>query len=153
MTLRTLVKLFSIASLTVATQAFGEQIAATGPTAQDNSQIEALISPMIAGLKANHVKQASADYFNSNPNMAGKSTDVEFFGVQAEAIISAYGPIRDCQLIQNESYGSWAQTRLFICQHERFLSRWIFTVVKTAKGWQAGNLFFDDKFTAGIEKK
>ncbi|MDE8654361.1 hypothetical protein [Novosphingobium album (ex Liu et al. 2023)] len=126
--------------------------AQTALSAADNAQIDALVQPMIDGLIAGKAKDAISTLLNRSDMMRSKPTDVGFLGVQAEAAMTAYGPIRACELVEQQNTGHWAAARLYICQHDRFLTRWIVAVFKSPSGWQPSNLRFDDKFSAKLEE-
>jgi len=81
-----------------------------------------------------------------------KRTDIDFVGLQAETVITTYGPINECQLVEKSSRGSWTQARLYICQHTNYLTRWVFNVIKTPQGWQAADFRYDDKFANTINQ-
>ena len=125
---------------------------APAPSLADEAQIDKLIGSFVAGLKSGKAKDAIVSYMATNALTRQKTTDIDFVGLQAETVITTYGPVSECQLIEKSSRGSWTQARLYICQHANYLTRWIFTVIKTPQGWQAANFRYDDKFTNTIDQ-
>ena len=123
------------------------EVAALPPSPADDAQIDRLIDPFLAALKSGRTKQAVADYMGTNALLKAKATELDYVAVQADATIAAYGPIANCQLAEKTGKGSWTQTRLYLCQHEKYVTRWIFSVIKLPSGWQAATFRFDDKFT------
>ena len=139
-----------LAALILAAPAVAAEPAITEPSAKDETQIDSLIDAVLTGLKQNKIKPAANAFFMTNPIMRGKTSEMDYFGVGAEGTIGIYGTISDCQLIEKVNRGKWAQSRLYVCQHERFLTRWIFDVIKSSTGWQSANLRYDDKFSLSI---
>lgn len=127
--------------------AHAAEVTAPPPSLADDAQIDRLIDPFFVALKGGRAKQAVADYMGTNALAKAKTAELDYVAVQADATMSAYGPIGNCQLTEKTSKGSWTQMRLYICQHEKYVTRWIFTVIKLASGWQAATFRFDDKFT------
>ena len=122
------------------------------PTPGDAAQIDKLIVPFIAGLKAGKAGDAINAYMATNALTRQKTTEIDYVALQAQTVLTTYGPISECQLVETQSRGSWAQTRLYICQHTNYLTRWVFTVMKTPQGWQAANFRYDDKFSNPIDQ-
>jgi hypothetical protein len=139
-------------SLILTSPAFGQNLVVSGLTADDETRIDALVTPVLLGLKSGQVRKATSDFFQTSAAMAGKQSEVSLFGTQAEGALAIYGKVGECQLTDRINYGTYAQARLYICQHEKFLTRWIFDLVRTSKGWEAGNLRFDDKYKLGLEE-
>ena len=113
--------------------------------ASDNAVIDALIAPTLAGLKAGQSRQAVDAFLGRNPIMQGKASDIAVLASQIDSAMAVYGPIGDCQLTQTVNNGAWVQQRLYHCQHTNLVTRWLFQVVRTSKGWTPANLSFDDK--------
>src|SRR5690606_15023261 len=116
----------------------------------DKAQVDALALPLINGLIAGKATEAIAAFLGKSAMMQGKQSDVAFLGAQAEAAIAAYGPIRACDLDEEATSSKWSQTRLYICQHDKYLTRWILVVFKSPSGWQPASINFDDKFSNPI---
>jgi hypothetical protein len=136
-----------LALITTASPLLAAQTIAPPPGPQDETQIDALVNPVLAGLKANNYQQEISRFFNTNSIMQNKTAEVENFKLQVTAAMVVYGPIKDCQFVEKSNRGQWSETRLYICQHEKYLTRWIFDAIKSPSGWQAGNLRWDDKYT------
>lgn len=117
------------------------------PSPTDDAQISRLIDPFFASLRSGQTKKGIADYMGTNPMAAAKASEMDYVAVQTDGALAAYGRILECQLTQKNSSGSWAQTRLYLCQHEKYMTRWVFTVIKLGSTWQAATFRFDDKFT------
>jgi hypothetical protein len=117
------------------------------PTVADDAQIDKLIDPFFASLRGGQTKKAVTDYMTTNLMMRAKVSELDYVVVQTDGVVAAYGRLGDCQLNEKTGIGSWVETRLYICQHEKFLTRWLFTVIKLGGTWQAATFRFDDKFT------
>ncbi|MCK9542511.1 MAG: hypothetical protein M0R03_10840 [Novosphingobium sp.] len=125
-------------------------MAAEAPDSADLREIDALTEPFIKGLTGGDAKGAIATLFSHSAIMQSKTADISFLGAQAEAAIGAYGPIRACILNETKNSSRWSLTRLYICQHDKFLTRWLITMFKAPGGWQAATIRFDDKFGDAI---
>lgn len=115
------------------------------PSAADNAEIDALVAPTLTALKAGKSRQAVEAFLGRNPLMQGKTNEIAQLASQIDSANSIYGPIDDCQLTQTVNNGAWVQQRLYHCQHTNLVTRWMFQVVRTTKGWTPANLSFDDK--------
>jgi hypothetical protein len=136
----------------VSVQLLSPALAAQVPTPADEAAIDAIILPTLANMKAQKPKEAIDGFFRNNPMASQKAAEFDYVALQAEATLRTYGPISDCQLVETRNRGSWAQTRLYICRQEKFLTRWLFTVMNTTQGWKAANFRFDDKYMQTIDE-
>ncbi|MBV1687018.1 hypothetical protein KRR38_04840 [Novosphingobium sp. G106] len=127
--------------------AFAAASLAPPPSAVDDAQIDKLIDPFFTAIRSGQTRKAVTDYMATNAMMRAKTTELEYVVVQTDGVFAAYGRLGDCQLNEKTATGSWAETRLYICQHEKYLTRWIFTVIKLGGTWQAATFRYDDKIT------
>ena len=126
-------------------------MAKPAPTAADNAQIDAMLKPLFDGMIAGRVRQSVIDAFNRSEMMKAKQSDVALVASQAEVAIGIYGAVRACENVDQKGHGSWVQDRIYICQHDRFLTRWVITMVKMPGGWQPASISFDDKINVDLD--
>ena len=117
------------------------------PSAADDALIDKLIDPFFAAMRSGQTKKAVTDYMGTNAMTRAKTSELDYVVIQTDGVFAAYGRLGNCQLSEKNGIGSWAETRLYICQHEKYLTRWLFTVIKLGGTWQAATFRFDDKFT------
>ena len=120
-------------------------LAEPAPSPADDAAISALIDPSLAALKAGKSRQAVELFLSKNTLTASKTSEFAMLTSQIDSVIAIYGPIGDCQLVQTRNNGAWVQQRLYICQHANLVTRWIYQIVHTSKGWTPANMAFDDK--------
>jgi hypothetical protein len=82
--------------------------------------------------------------------MAGKSAEMDILASNVAITISLYGEVKNCEQVELKKRGMWVENRLYICQHDKFLTRWIFTLFKLPSGWMGANLRFDDKASRSL---
>lgn len=137
-----------LALLCCTTSAFGQ----TAPNPADDAQIDKLMTPFIDSLIAGRTKEAVTTLLNRSELMRAKPTETDFLGNQAEAAITIYGRTHACELVERQSKGPWDQIRMYVCQQDKFLMRWIVVLFKSPNGWQPASVSFDDKFNLGLDK-
>ncbi len=114
-------------------------------SANDQREIDSLTDQFFKRLQAGDVSGAVTGFLGNTGLMEGKKAEIAQLSGQVTTIISIYGPISNCVLVQIDGRGGVAQEEQYLCQHEKLATRWKLLLVKTSKGWVAGNLFFDDK--------
>ena len=122
-----------------------------------NAQVSGSTPDSISGgaigqLKAGHVKQAISDFFGTNPLMSGKQNELAMLESQISSAIAIYGPMRACELVETAKRGTLIENRLYLCQHDHFVSRWRLLLMRTADGWVGNNFGFDEKVLLKIDE-
>ena len=127
-----------VASIILGTGANAETSAATPDT---------ISAAAINQLQAGNVHQAISGYFGDNPLMAGKQAELSMLESQITSGMTIYGKIRACELVETLKRGTLVENRLYLCQHDHFVTRWRLLIIRTPTGW-VGNFFgFDEKVT------
>ncbi len=121
------------------------------PTAADETQIDALINPVLGAIHQGKVGAAITTFMFSSPFSAQRGTEVNLFASQADATVMAIGPSSTCLLNEKRSQTAIDEARVYVCSHDKAATRWVFRMVKTTRGWIAANLYFDDKPFKGID--
>ena len=109
------------------------------------SDAEQIIGPTIKNLEENNAQAAVDAFFAGSEMMAGKQQELSYLVTQIRGTLDIYGKISDCELVDSQSKGQLLLRNIYICQHEKFLTRWTLSVARTGKGWTGLNLSFDDK--------
>lgn len=130
-------------------------LAATATTTaiaqRPDSTPDTISGAAIAQLKAGHAKQALSGFFGANPLMDGKQNELALLEGQITSALSIYGPMRTCELVESAKRGTLVENRMYLCQHDHFVSRWRFLLIRTASGWVGNNFSFDEKVTQSFE--
>ena len=106
----------------------------------------------ISQLKAGHAKQALSGFFGNNPLMDGKQNELAVLEGQITSAVSIYGSIRTCELVESIKRGTLVENRMYLCQHDHFVSRWRFLLIRTSSGWVGNNIGFDEKVTQAFDR-
>ena len=106
----------------------------------------------ISQLKAGHIKQAIDGFFADNPLIEGKKNELSLLESQINGAILIYGPMRTCELVETAKRGTLVENRLYLCQHDHFVSRWRFIFIRTASGWTGNNFGFDEKILSKLDE-
>lgn len=130
------------------------QPAAAAPTLSpsDAIAVDALAQGLIAKLKAGDGTGAVQTFYAGNLLVAGKQAQLQIMAGQISSALALYGPISSCELVEETSHGSLVDSRLYVCSHDKYVSRWKMMFVKTAHGWTGGTLQFDDKVQLGLDQ-
>jgi hypothetical protein len=113
---------------------------------------ETMSEAAISQLKAGHAKQALSGFFGANPLMDGKQNELAVLEGQITSAFSIYGPLRSCELVETAKRGTLVENRMYLCQHDHFVSRWRFLMIRTASGWMGNNFSFDEKVTQSFDR-
>lgn len=110
------------------------------PSAADYAAASQLIDPIIARLIDGDARTAISYAYQDHPlddRVAHQlPTLVEYLTI----IYELYGSISACEQAQRASVGSMAIRLVYMCQHETYVSRWDFQLVKAKGGYILGNL-------------
>ena len=117
-----------------------------------NPTPDSISEATISQLKAGHAKQALSGFFGANPLMDGKQNELAVLEGQITSAVSIYGPIRTCELVESVKRGTLVENRMYLCQHDHFVSRWRFLLIRTASGWVGNNFGFDEKVTQSFDR-
>jgi hypothetical protein len=113
--------------------------------AADNETVERLIAPVFSNLKAGDSAATVDEFLGISPMFDGKKQEMQYLVSQIDSTMSIYGKISDCALASIKTRANIAQSRQYLCQHEKFITRWVVIVAKTSKGWGPVSLSFDDQ--------
>jgi hypothetical protein len=114
-------------------------------TTADTNEVDTLIDPVLHGLREATAGEAIKAYLATGKTGVFGEPQVNMVVSQVANALAAYGPVHQCALVDEETKAALMLRRTYLCQHEKFLTRWIFVVVKLPDGWKAGSIFFDDK--------
>ena len=117
-----------------------------------NPTPDSISDAAISQLKAGHAKQALSGFFGANPLMDGKQNELALLEGQITSALSIYGPMRTCELVETAKRGTLIENRMYLCQHDHFVSRWRFLLFRTASGWVGNNFGFDEKVTQSFDR-
>ena len=106
----------------------------------------------ISQLKAGHAKLALSGFFGANPLMEGKQNELAVLEGQITSAVTIYGAIRTCELVESVKRGTLVENRMYLCQHDHFVSRWRFLLIRTASGWVGNNIGFDEKVIQAFDR-
>ncbi len=143
--------LIALAVFALTTPALAQKPAPMEPSAADEAKIDTLIAPVLAAIKTGKAATAVKTFMVSNPMAAAKTTEMEYFGMQVDSALSVYGAVSNCQLAEKVSRSSFDQSRLYVCQSEKAVTRWVFRMGHMTGGWAAMLLYFDDKAFKGLD--
>ena len=113
---------------------------------------DSISAAAIGQLKSGHTKQAISDFFGTNPLMSGKQNDLAVLESQISSTIAIFGPLRACELVESAKRGTLIEKRLYLCQHNHFVSCWRLLLMRTADGWVGNNFSFDEKVMLKIDE-
>lgn len=111
----------------------------------DEQQIDAMSDKFFSQLKSSSPESAVAGFLGTTELIEIKKAEVTELASQIGKGLNIYGAISQCILVQSNGRGGVVEEQQFICEHDKFATRWKLLFVKTTKGWIAGNLYFDDK--------
>lgn len=114
----------------------------------DHASIDALTDRLFARLKAGEIEAAVQGFLGTSGLMEGKKAELAQLASQIRTTLDIYGPVSNCLLARSQGRVGLVEEQQFICQHDQLATRWKLTMVKTTRGWIAGNLYFDDKLTS-----
>lgn len=97
------------------------------------------------GLQQGKPEKALATFFGANSLANEKAPQMRALVDQINSTISIYGPFGACELAQRKTFGTMVEKHFYVCQHDRYVTRWQLLFVKTNKGWTGGNITFDDR--------
>ncbi|WP_374528740.1 hypothetical protein [Novosphingobium sp.] len=126
------------------------QVAAS-TTPADDAAIAKILDPTLSLLRAGKSRQAVDTFFTGSPIAAGKSSEMQMLANQVDSTVGIYGPFGECRMVEKRPHGDFVVQMLYHCQHKHYVTRWTFLFIKTTQGWQGGNIYFDDKVTAGLD--
>lgn len=126
--------------------------ATTAIAQSTNTTPDSISDAAISQLKAGHAKQALSGFFGANPLMDGKQNELALLEGQITSALSIYGPIRTCELVETAKRGTLVENRMYLCQHDHFVSRWRFLLIRTSNGWIGNNFGFDEKVTQSFDR-
>ena len=84
--------------------------------------------------------------------MDGKQNELAVLEGQITSAVSIYGSIRTCELVESVKRGTLVENRMYLCQHDRFVSRWRFLLIRTSSGWVGNNIGFDEKVNQAFDR-
>ena len=116
----------------------------------DNQKIDALVDPIFKKLSSGDTRGAVNGFLGESPLFGGRTTELENLTAQIDTSIRLYGPISNCEFSEFEDRSGLVQQRLYLCQHQNFLTRWHVTVGKATGGWIPVALSFNDQITSGF---
>jgi|GEM_PF-2550364 len=131
--------LIAAALLTVA------PVSAEDVSPADAKAVDALIDPVLAGLTKGKAGTAITTFFESNQSGTIGAAQINNLAAQVDNGLNLYGPVDHCALFKSDAKARMVVKRSYLCQHESYVTRWYFTLVKLPDGWSAASLFFDDK--------
>lgn len=124
---------------------------AVAQSASDQADVAKIIDGTIAQLVSGKSAQAVETYFAQNALVTEKASERALIASQMDATYVLLGPISNCVPVETKTYGPYAVRKLYHCQHAKSLTRWVFNLAKTAKGWQGHSFFFDEKVFNSID--
>lgn len=114
-------------------------------SSSENATIDTMADELFATLKAGQSLKAVNGFLGRAKLMASKSQEATFLASQIDSTINIYGPIKNCLLYSQNDRAGIVQARLYLCQHQDYLTRWHLSFGKTGNGWEPLSLNFDDK--------
>lgn len=142
--------IFSRTSMKFLAAAAFAAVASAGHSAAVARTPESISQAAIAELKAGHYRKAVFDFFGNSELAAKKSDGLNNLADQIENAVVIYGPIRSCEIVDTAKRGTMIEVHLYLCQHDDFVSRWRFHMMRTQTGWTGMNFSFDDKIMLPI---
>lgn len=133
------------------TAAIGRDLVAHKLSNEDTLAIDRKSDDFFALLKQGQPENAVKNLLGTTGLMEGKKSELTQLSNQIASSLDIYGPISDCLLVQRDGRGGVVEEQQFICTHSKLASRWKLLFIKTANGWIAGNLYFDDRVMAEKE--
>lgn len=116
----------------------------SAPSDEDYQAAEETVNPTIAELVAGATSSVFETAFGESPLYEQIRGQLPALNAQLNDAFELYGPIAKCELAQRDHLGSLLVRLTYVCQHERFLTRWNFTVVNTTEGWVISQVNFED---------
>lgn len=115
------------------------------PTAADEKQIDGIATSLFQNIKNGKTEMAINQFFASSSLMKSKTAQLQLLVSQLDGAQQIYGKVGECQEIDRTTEGSIVQYRVYVCQHDNFVSRWNLAFFKTTTGWIGANLAFKDQ--------
>lgn len=111
----------------------------------DAAAVDTIGQNVFSKLKAGRTAEAVGAFFGATSLASGKQAELRMLTDQIDSTIAIYGPISACELVEENTRGSMATHRLYLCSHTKYVTRWRMLFVKTTGGWMGAFLNFDDK--------
>lgn len=111
----------------------------------DTIAVDNLVAPIFSNLKAGNYAATVNEFLGLSSMFDGKKQEMQYLISQIESTSTIYGRVSNCSLATVKTRAGIAQSRMYLCQHENFVTRWIVVVAKTSKGWAPVSLRFDDQ--------
>lgn len=116
----------------------------TRPSEADYAEAAKLIDPINASLVAGDGPKAFELAFKESPLFENIKPQIPNLNAQFNVMQQMYGPIVGCEKAERSFSGSLLIRYTYLCQHERFVSEWKYTLMKSTDGWLIGLLSFKD---------
>lgn len=122
----------------------GELEDLTKPNEAEFAAATNMIKPIIDRLIAGDAKVAIDGAFKESPLFDRVKPQLPNLVGQLNTIYEVYGPITKCEPAQRGSVGSLMARFIYLCQHEKFVTKWNFVLLKADKGWVISTFQFSD---------
>ncbi len=114
------------------------------PSAADYAAATKVIEPITARLIEGDARTAINSAFNGHPLANRIGPQLPNLIGQLTTMYEIYGPISACEQAQRSSVGSMEIRLVYNCQHETFISRWNYQLVKAKDGYILATINFSD---------
>lgn len=146
---------FALARTAVAAVALPALLAAGNALAQAKSESpspDVLANSLFDNLKAGRSLEAINRFFGPNSLVSEKTNELKMLSDQIDSTMAIYGPMAQCEQNERETKGTLVEMRLYLCQHDKYVTRWKLTFVRTSKGWSGAYVTFDDKIALPLDQ-
>lgn len=114
------------------------------PSAADYAAATKVIDPIIARLIEGNARTAINSAFKDHPLGDRIAPQLPNLVGQLTTMYEVYGPISSCEQAQRSSVGSMAIRLVYNCQHETYVTRWDYQLVKAKGGYILSTINFSD---------
>lgn len=111
----------------------------------DIAKIDALAAGTFERIRGGKSNDALNYFFANSPLATAKVAELKMLGTQIDTVSGIYGSMGECRLAETKDKVGLVAQRLYICQHDAYLTRWKMLFVKSSKGWAGANVSYDDK--------
>lgn len=117
----------------------------TRPAETDYTEVAQKIAPILGKLELGEAGPVIDEAFpESSPLYQNVQGQIPNLKSQLKLILDLYGPATECERARRGHNGSLVVKMEYLCQHERFVTQWNFTMMNTSNGWTLGAINFAD---------
>lgn len=125
--------------------AAGDMQDLTRPDESDYAEVANRIQPIFEHLSRGDASAViDAAFPSSSPLYQNVKPQLPNLKSQVGVMLDMYGPASNCERARRGHNGSLLIKLEYLCQHERFVTQWNVTVVKTSTGWTMSQITFAD---------